>query len=102
MTKDEKLKLLEIWIKRFHAIQKAYDDAKALLGASPESPMVTAMYDAFQGYTDALGAQIGDQSNWLDWYLWDNDAGKRGFQAGEKGKERPIRNLKHLVNLLQP
>lgn len=103
LTSKEKLKLLTKWLACYKQIEKTYDDARKMLGLAPESPIATAMYDTFQAYTEVVAAQVGDSVESLNWFIWDNEAGKKGLAAGVTGKVkmRPIRTVKDLLRIIE-
>ena len=97
----EKLEKLDKWLKCFKSIEAAYGDLRKSLGAAPESPVVTALYAGFQGYTESLAELIGDKGGWLDWFIWENGAGSKKMSAQIGTKMRPICSTSDLVKLLQ-
>lgn len=91
---------LDKWLEQFQRTETAYGMLKDCFQATPESFVATVMYQNFDAYTDELAASIGGSSKeWMDWFLWENDAGKRGFEASP-GHGVPLRKIKTLQDLL--
>jgi hypothetical protein len=44
--------------------------------------------------------KIIDQHDWISWYLFDNDCGKRKMEAGHDGKLSKISTPKQLAQLI--
>lgn len=68
-------KVLEDMVKDNHKKQ----DAIAVL-----CPDTTAMLDSFyiDKYIDLLSFIAGDESDWVGWYVFENNMGKGGLKAG--------------------
>lgn len=96
--------LLGHWLTRFAELESAYKSAREVLGCPPDSPLIAAMYGAFDDYTKMLARVVGDEDGWLEWFLWENDAGKKGLaaKAAHQKKERPVKTLNDLCRLLRP
>jgi hypothetical protein len=52
-------------------------------------------------YCDLLSEAIGDTSEWVAWYCFENDFGAKKHDAGYDGNEKPICNLDDLWRLIQ-
>lgn len=94
--------LLLEWLETYRQIEAATGQLRACLGADPESLVVKAMYDSFERYTELLSAKIGDDFDWLAWFIWENDAGAKGHEAkaGAWECQRPIRTLEDLADII--
>jgi hypothetical protein len=51
-------------------------------------------------YIELIAELIGVKSDWISWYIWENDFGEKGMSAGYDGKLKPITNLKELYELI--
>ena len=93
---------LEKWMFLFKRVEKDYLLLKNAFSASPESQVVGTMYDLFLAYTEVLSKNLGDKDCLLDWYIWENDCGKKEFlaKASNWEKSRKIKNLKDLEDLI--
>lgn len=44
---------------------------------------------------------IGDKSEWLDWFVYENDCGEKGHTAGYDGNTKPIKTIDDLLELIE-
>lgn len=101
MNKTEILKELQKW----RDVQKTLDDQLDLfydlIGAQPESPLLDAIYAVAEAHAKAVARLIGDNSEWLAWYKFENGWGENGLRAalGESDPQ-PINSLAQLVDLI--
>jgi len=102
MKKKEIKILIEECIEQFYKIEKLYDDCYKLLGGDPESQFFTILYDTYNKYVKNLSQLINDDFNWIDWYIWENECGKKEFEAkaSKWKKERKIKNVKDLIDII--
>ena len=48
-----------------------------------------------------LAAQlIGDDQDWLEWYIFENNCGEKGLEAGYDGQMKPIKSIDDLLELI--
>lgn len=52
-------------------------------------------------YIALLSESVGDDDNWIDWFVWENGFGKKKLQAGYDGKEKKICNVDQLLELIE-
>ena len=52
-------------------------------------------------YVALLSEAVGDEDNWINWYVFENEMGKRRLAAGYDGKDKKITNLDQLWGLIQ-
>jgi len=70
-----------------------------------DSAVGNAMFQNFDAYTKALSILIGDESEWLMWYIYDNDCGEKELKASVGKKKtwnyrKKVQNLDDLVDLI--
>ena len=101
-TRQERITALRQWLAKFHQIERAYDTLRKTFRAEPESPIVLALFEPFDAYTNVLSAAIGDTTGMLTWFLWDNDAGRRGLEAIAPGwtKAKPVKTVADLERFI--
>ena len=89
-------------INQFNKIESMYDKLNEIFTLDPGAPIATIVYETFNLYVKATSQIIGDKDNWIDWYIWDNDCGKKGFEAKthEFNKMKKINTTKDLVKLI--
>lgn len=101
--KKKEMKELELWLGHFKDLKALTGDIEKLFGCLPEGRFDNAVWNVFNEYTNLLADKVGDRYHeWLDWYLWDNEAGERGLeaQASSWRKPRPIKTLKDLYAVI--
>lgn len=101
MTEPKILARLGEWAarkERFSAACRAFAD---LTGAAPESAFMGPIFALWEGYTRAIGEIVGDKGEWLEWYEYDCDMGKRPkgaeFQDGRKITIATLADLSKLI-----
>lgn len=93
--------------RRFKPIKEFLDDLDqmgvfvgSLLTGGP--PTCNFGSNFLSAYADLLSAYVGDiEDGWIDWYIWENDMGKKRMEAGYDGKLSKISSLKHLYKLIK-
>ena len=98
--KKTTLALLANWAAHHDNIDKMMDGVKASIGLDPNGPLFDSVWRLFDGYTTALGAQIGDAGDWLSWYYMENCMGAKGMTAGYDKKVCNIKTIKDLYWLI--
>jgi len=103
MTRSEKIAAVNQWVQCFNNLQETYDKGYALLKCDPDSPWANAMFNTFEAYTQILAKLLGDKDEWLNWYIWENKAGKAGFEAKAASWKRAkkIKTAEDLLNLIE-
>lgn len=96
----ELIRKLDEWERTVMAVDSVYERLRKLLGATPESDLCIAMYEACDRYTEALMELIGDHDEWLDWYRWENDLGVKQKNAKSSGMKN-IKKIKNTADLAQ-
>jgi len=96
-------RLLQRWFAMFLRIEATYANLKKSFGNIVECEVISTMYDLHGEYTKLVAENVGDDFGWLEWYLWDNEGGKRGLlaKAASWKKDRKIKTLKDLEALLK-
>jgi len=96
------LALLEKWEKSFFTLEKEYNKLKDVFYISPESKMSKSMHLVFDSYTDSLENFLKDDEEWMLWYCWENDMGRKKMQAKAANwpESKPICNIQDLLSLI--
>ena len=99
-----KQKDMVIEIERVCAIiaeaDRAYDDLARVVGCDPEAPIWTVIGKSNTMLIEQTAKLIGDEGEWLSWYVWENDCGRRGFEAGYDKNMTSIKTAAHLAKLI--
>lgn len=93
----QKLAALTRWQQAMEQADAAIDPVIELLQLQPESPVCGAVWQLQRLLTDMTAELVGDQAEWLDWYAYENDMGRKGLEAGWRDQLREIRTLDDLL-----
>jgi hypothetical protein len=97
----DNLAKIEEWARIICAYQAQYEALENVIGVDPDGPLAKAIGDVADAYTAAVSEQIGDEEEWLSWYWFDNDMGKKGLSAGKPGKHMPIKTVADLAKAIE-
>jgi len=89
------------WEASYLELDLQMDRLSAVVGSMVHSPFGEAVWGAWDNYTRALAELVGDGYEWLNWYCFDNDMGKKACKAGWEGDMRPITQAADLLWLIE-
>lgn len=100
MNRDETKALIESLIECHLAGENARLQAAKAVGCRPENPLFDAMSKMETLAIESVSNLIGDEGQWLDWFIWENDCGKRGMQCsvGTTSEMMAIRTIDDLLD----
>lgn len=101
MTTNEKIAAIEALVTLRLNLDEHYAALTKTLGYDTESPMITTVERCFSAAVEMTAKLIGDTSGWIDWYIWDNDMGERGMEAGYDNELHPVTSVGQLVELIE-
>ena len=81
--------------------QKVFDSATDQLMISPESPLKEPFYSVTDDLIAACSDLAGDHFDSLSWWVYENDHGRNGMDAGADGDIRKIMSYEDLRWLLE-
>ena len=87
-----------------NSIQQFLDESNSLnsnLATISPGAICEVGYHFLDDYIKLLSEAVGDDSDWIDWYVFEDEMGKKGMKAGYDGKEKKITNLDQLWGLIQ-
>lgn len=90
MSREEKLARLNRWVEDHNRMEAQMEALASVVGPMVESPLFEAVWAMFDSYTEAVAANVGDTQKWLDWYLWENDMGKKWLKVRTGPDTEPI------------
>ena len=99
--REATIALLTDWQKHHAAVTRLMDGIVSSIGMSPDSTLYLTVWNLFDAYTDTLAVEIGDLSEWLDWYRLEHDMGAKKMQAGYDGQLIAIESLGDLCRLIE-
>lgn len=95
LTQPQIVELLKPWAAHDKAIDAALAPIAPYLRV--ENPLTDAVWKLFGEYTRKVAESVGDESEGLNWYRYENGMGANGMEAGETGK--PLRSIRTLEDL---
>ena len=98
--KEHTMSLLGDWAKHQTAVETLMDGIEASVGLDLNGPMFGTVWGLFDAYTATLATEIGDLSNWLHWYHYETDMGKRSKQVIVSKKTMQVKTLAQLAELI--
>jgi len=112
MDKKELIDLLKKWQDVHTNIEKMIIDLeKALACDIVDSQLYNISWKNYEIYTETIAIILANQFNkkvvdvldWLSWYCYENDFGKRGFEAkaGNWKRAKKIGNLESLLKIIE-
>ena len=103
MTTEEKIKLVQECIDTADEIHSMEQKWKDFTGSFPESvPVYELLYNIHDRLLNHAAKSIGDSESWIEWHIWENECGKRAFEASVAGgKLRKIKTARDLVRLIE-
>jgi len=99
MDKERKIQLVMECLEAYDRIEAVTDDLNRLFNGT-DSPVCNAMYTAHDLLMKRTSELVGDSSEWIDWFVVENDCGKRGLSAGYDDDVKPIRSAGDLLKLM--
>ena len=90
--------------------KKAFEAVTSTIGLQVESPLNEAFYSVFHTAFIAIEhaftgeAPIKDEvgyEGWLEWFIYENDCGDRGHDAGYDGNHKPVKTIDDILDLME-
>ena len=101
MTKDQKHAALTRWLETYQHVSEPMDVLYKLTGSTADSPLQNPVWQMFDAYTATLGTLVGDQGDWLAWFIYENGCGEKSLEVSIRKKRRKIRTIKDLLWVLE-
>ena len=102
LTRKQKAQLIDTLIAAHDAVHAQMDALKLAIDPNPGCPLYTAVFEllnvAIMATAEAIGGSAGE---WLDWFVHDNDCGRKAYEAGYDNRLRPIRTVEDLLDLIE-
>lgn len=80
------------------------------MGLQVESPLNEAFYSVFHTAFVAIEHAFTGESpikdevgyeGWLEWFVYENDCGDRGHDAGYDGNHKPVKTIDDILDLME-
>lgn len=79
----------------------AYEALRGVVGCDPDSTLWLAVFGMQDAIVKQTARLIGDECEWLQWFVFENDCGCKGLEAGFNGKTRRIKTAAQLAKLIE-
>jgi hypothetical protein len=96
-----KIRLIQTAISEYKAMNDAGDKMNQLFGILSDCKAMLPFWVQFDSYLKVLSELVGDKDKWIEWYIFENDCGKKAFEAGYDKKLKPIKTASQLVQLIE-
>lgn len=100
MTKQEKIELIQKLQRRLEKADKSMEMMYAVFGRNPEGPFQDGIYGLFDMAIDGVAKAIGDEDDWLTWFIYDNEWGKKEYEAGYKPMVK-VKSIEDFVTMME-
>jgi len=98
--RENTMTLLDDWQKHHAAVTRMMDGINVHMGLDPDGVMFVTVWAVFGAYTDTLAVEIGDYFEWLDWYRFETDMGKRSKAVVINGTTKRVKTLTQLCAVI--
>lgn len=96
----EKFEKYMLEIKKYlDSVDRASKAVQVL--ASDSFAIVDFAGPLLSAYIRLLSENVGDKSEWIDWFVFENDFGKGGMVAGKEGDMQLVDTVEKLYNLIE-
>jgi len=97
MTRKELDRYLKV-IKTHRRMVREYRSAVSRLADGIAIDFSEGLEEA---YVKLVAKLAGDTGRWIDWYIYENDFGRKKYEAGYDGNLKPIKSTRDLLNLIE-
>lgn len=97
----DKLKLLKEYVKEHKKMVSYVDKLYETIDPNPESPLINKFYEMDDLARKFLKIILTDDADWVDWYVYENDSGAKGYEAGYDKNLKPIKTEEDLLELIE-
>ena len=98
MTKEETKEILTEFFETYGEYNENLDKLTDLVGIG--GCFVESFFKLISLHVKTIERLIGDKNETIDWYLWENNCGSKGLEAGNNDETRPIKTIDDLIWLI--
>ena len=94
--------MFKITAEQVDDIVKAYTELKEVFEAAEKLGCIDIngkLFEKTWRLYDRTSKPLGPEG-WIDWYIWDNDCGKKGYECKYNGKTIAVTNTKQLAEIM--
>lgn len=97
MDKAEKKRLIEDVLRVYKDMNDTWNSMNDVLGYVTDSPVGNASWKAFDKYVQMTSLVIGDEGEWISWFVFENECGNKAGKVKVNGKEKAIKTVSDLL-----
>lgn len=100
MKEEPNKTLLKKYIESVKNLNEIIDNLRSA-GINLDDKVIDAIYTPVHLAAKAVEELINQEgADWIEWFIWDNNFGESGFQAGCAENIRPIKSVDDLWDLM--
>jgi hypothetical protein len=101
MTKQEKIKLIQDLVNHYKDLESNCNQIANIFGCDYNSKFFTSIWGAFDAYMELVQKSTEDVFDWIPWFIYDNECGKRNIECEVRGGVKvKVKTVKQLVELI--
>lgn len=101
MTTSEKIKIVKETVRLYKEFSDASDAFCKIVSGTIEGGVLDKAWRAVEFHRRHTAQLIGDNAEWLEWYIYECDCGAKPMRAKHGGRWRTIATEKDLVRLIE-
>lgn len=96
IAKKEILKLVDL----YESYEKLLDSIGSIFSFCPESPFFDLYGKMIDNQIRLIAKIIGDEYDYLNWFFFENDLGKKSFEVTFEGKSIQVKDVDSLLEVI--
>jgi hypothetical protein len=100
MEKSQIIKELNQVIVRYKKLSVEWEALSNVLDVGCESPFAHSIWTLFDEYCSLMSEKLGDQNNWISYYLFECDCGNKKMEVSINGKKTKLDKVTKLADLI--
>lgn len=102
LNREQRIALINEMLEHYKALNAIHDQIKAIFSPEPEAPYFDANWRMFDAYSRLVAKEVGDEADWLSWFIYENACGEKGFSAssGPGDMMIPIKTVEQLDTMM--
>lgn len=89
MTDKHAITLIETCVAQYKRLNAAFDAIDKVFSVA-NTEIYEAAWGAFDKYVEAVSELIGDDSEWIDWFIYEAKCGEKDLKYRASAKSRPV------------
>lgn len=102
MTFEEKVAKIKELVEIYLELDSIYSEFYIATNSPPDSPLFKPVFKLLDKHIETISAIVGDKSDWLSWYIFDNNCGYGDLAVQIAGEEeKKVESVEELVKLIE-